>query len=92
MKDVRATKLMTRIVTDESVRANLSLRRVKLLLAMEKIGTRMFLKGVSPFTAPPLKKRGRMAVMKRATHQAIAENAMKATVGKKLIEGYISKS
>jgi hypothetical protein len=81
---------MTRTVTEESVKMNLSLRRVKPRLAIEKIGTIISLKDVSPLPASPLKKRGRIAVIKRVTHQATVENPMKFAVGMKPITGYIS--
>jgi len=77
VKDVRATKLMTSIITEKSVKTNLNRRRVKLLFAREKIGTTIFLKGVLPSVALPFINCGKMIVTKRATHQAIAENSAK---------------
>ena len=45
-KDVRETKLITRTVRENNVSRNLSRRLNRLLLAIENIGTSMFLTGI----------------------------------------------
>ena len=72
---------MTITMIEDSVRMNLNLRRVKFLLAIEKIGTMIFLRGTLSLMIRFFKKCGKTMAIKSATHQAITE------VPKKISEG-----